>query len=389
MTRTVDEINERIRKGKVVVVTAEEAVSLVKEKGVRQATQQVDVVTTGTFGPMCSSGAYFNFKQPVPKMKLGGGSITLNDVPLYAGLAAADVYLGATAVPEDSPKNRLHPGLFLYGGAHVINELAAGRKVRLKATSYGTDCYPLLERDGLVGLEDMNDAVLFNPRNCYQNYNVAVNLGEKTVYTYMGILQPRLGNASYCSAGQLSPLLKDPTHRTVGIGTRLFLGGAEGYVVWPGTQHNPGAPRLPSGAPRRPAGTIAVMGDLKKMSPEWLRPASFAGYGTSLAVGVGIPIPVLDEELMAQAALSDAELVAPIVDYSHDYPQGTGVVLGEVSYAELRSGTIEVQGKKVRTGAFSSYLKARQVAGILKEWIRTGRFTLTQPVLTLPGPVAN
>lgn len=389
MARTINEINDKIRAGKVVVITAEEAAELVKDKGVKKAAAQVDVVTTGTFSPMCSSGAMFNLMQTVPKMKLGGGSALFNDVPAYTGLAAADVYLGANALPLDAPKNRLYPGLFKYGGAHVICELAAGKKVRFVGEGYGTDCYPKKRRVEMLGLEDFNDAFLFNPRNCYQNYNVAVNVSDKTVHTYMGTLQPRLGNANFCSAGVLSPLLKDPQYRAIGLGTRIFLGGTVGYVVWPGTQHNPDVPRTEAGAPMRPAATLAVMGDLKQMSAEWLRPVSFTGYGVSLSVSLGVPIPIVDEQAMLQAALTEEELFAPIVDYSEAYPQATGEIMGEVSYAELRSGKIEVNGKPVTTGCFSSFAKARLVAGVLKEWIRTGRFELTEPVAFLPGSAAQ
>ncbi|MBW1713254.1 MAG: homocysteine biosynthesis protein [Deltaproteobacteria bacterium] len=385
MAKTIEEINDKIKKGRVVVVTAEEAVDLVKTKGVKEAAQEVDVVTTGTFAPMCSSGAYFNLKQSVPRMKLGGGWVTLNDVPAYAGLAAADIYLGANALPEDAPKNRIHPGLFKYGGAHVIFDLVSGQKVNLVAEAYGTDCYPLRERRQKIGLEGMNDAVMFNPRNGYQNYAVAVNLSETTIYTYMGLLQPELGNANYCSAGQLSPLLKDPFYRTIGLGTAVFLCGAVGYVVWPGTQHNPNVPRLDNGVPVAPAGTLALIGNLKEMSPQWLRPLSLTGYGVSLAIALGVPLPVLDEEVMAQAARPNEELMASIIDYSEAQPQGTGEVLGRVSYAELFSGSIEFRGKKIPTGSLSSYARARQVAGKLKEWIEAGRFTITRPVAPLPG----
>ncbi len=387
MPKTIGEINQKIKTGQVVVVTAEEAVGLVRDKGVKAAAREVDVVTTGTFSPMCSSGICFNLKQPVPKMKFGGGRATLNDVPAYTGLAAADLFLGCNALPQDAPRNKVHPGLFKYGGAHVIHELVSGAKVDLAAEAYGTDCYPLRERRQKVGLEEMNDAVMMNPRNGYQNYNVAVNLSDKTIYTYLGRLQPRLGNANYCSAGVLSPLLKDPQFRTIGLGTAIFLCGARGYVVWPGTQHNPDPPRGDNGAPLVPAGTIAVMGDLKMMSPQWLRPMSFTGYGVTLAVALGIPIPILDEEVMARAAAPNEELFAPIVDYAEAYPQGTGEVIGRVSYAELFSGAIEIEGKKVPTGSFSSFSKARQVAGELKTRIASGQFKITRPVAPLPGAV--
>lgn len=386
MKRSIDEINEKIQKGQAVVMTAEELIACVREKGAARAAREVDVVTTGTFGPMCSSGAYFNLGHTAPKIKIGGGAASLNGVPLYTGFAAVDVVLGATALPEDDPRNQVYPGQFKYGGGHVIEELVAGKDVRLVASAYGTDCYPRKRLETWLSLKDVNEAVLFNPRNAYQNYNVGVNLSDRMIYTYMGILKPRLGNANYCSAGQLSPLLKDPLYRTIGVGTRIFLGGGVGYVAWWGTQHNPGVKRSERGAPLSPAGTLALIGDLKGMSAEWLRGTSFVGYGATLTVGVGIPIPILDEETCVQAALTDEELFAQVVDYGSAYPQGRKESLGLVSYAQLRSGTIEVKGKKVPTSSLSSYFKAREIAGILKKWIGSGKFLVSEPVSALPGP---
>jgi len=383
--KTIAEINEKIKKGQAVVVTAEEILGVVKEKGIQKAAREVDVVTTGTFGPMCSSGAYLNIGHTSPRIKLGGGRVYLNDVPAYTGFAAVDVIIGCTALPDDDPRNRVHPGEFLYGGGHVIEELVAGNDIRLAATAYGTDCYPKKKLETLINLQGLNEAVLFNPRNAYQNYNVAVNLSDKTIYTYMGVLKPKLGNANYCSAGQLSPLLNDPLYKTIGIGTRIFLGGGTGYVVWQGTQHNPGVPRTENGVPRKPAGTLAVIGDLKEMKPQWLRGISMQGYGSTIAVGIGVPIPVLSEEILRYTAVTDADILAPVVDYSEAYPQRKPDTLGEVSYAQLKTGRIEVQGKQVPTASLSSYPKAVEIAQILKGWIQKGEFTLTEAVAPLPG----
>jgi L-aspartate semialdehyde sulfurtransferase len=385
MGKTIAEINEKLKKGKAVVVTAEEIIELVKNKGSKKAAQEVDVVTTGTFSPMCSSGAYLNIPQPIPRMKLGGGKAYLNNVPVYTGFAAADVYIGANALPEDDPRNAVFPGQFLYGGAHVIEELVAGKAVTLTATAYGTDCYPMKKREASLFLKDFNDAVMFNPRNGYQNYNVAVNLSDKVIHTYMGILRPKIGNANYCSAGQLSPLLNDPMYRTIGLGTRIFLGGGIGYVCWPGTQHNPSVPRGKNKVPKGPAGTLGVIGDLKQMSAQWLKGVSFTGYGTTLAVGLGVPIPILDEEMVLFTSIRDEDIWTRIVDYSQDYPQGTGKILGEVNYAELKSGKISFMNKEIPTGGLSSYLKAKEVAELLKRWLLKGKFLLTEPVAPLPG----
>jgi uncharacterized protein (DUF39 family) len=383
MKRTIPEINERIKKGKVVVLTAEEAVKLVREKGVKKAAAEVDVVTTGTFGPMCSSGAFFNTGHSKPKIKIK--KAWMNDIEAYSGLAAVDVYLGATEMPVNDPENEVYPGSFSYGGGHVIHDLVAGKEVKFRAVSYGTDCYPRKEVETVITLEGLNEAYLYNPRNCYQNYNCAVNLSEKIIYTYMGVLKPKVGNANYCSAAQLSPLLKDPLYRTIGVGTRIFLGGGVGYVSWQGTQHNPEVKRTKKGVPASPAGTIAVTGDLKQMKPEWLVGASFMGYGSSLIVGMGIPIPIVDQEAMKYASLGDEDLVTQIVDYSNDYPQGVARSLGQVTYAQLRSGSIPFEGREVPTVSMSSYSKARKIAGVLKDWIAGGEFYLSQPVDPLPG----
>jgi len=383
--KTIREINEKIKKGEVVVVTAEEVIDLVAKKGAKKAAQEVDVVTTGTFGPMCSSGVYFNIGHSKPRIKLGGGTCRLNDVPAYAGFAAVDIYLGATAIPDDDPRNKVFPGEFKYGGGHVINEIVAGRDVRLEATAYGTDCYPRRKLETLINIKDLNEAVLFNIRNSYQNYNVAVNLSDKIIYTYMGELKPKLGNANYCSAGQLSPLLKDPYYKTIGIGTKIFLGGGIGYVAWQGTQHNPGVKRKDNGVPQAPAGTIAVIGDLKQMKPEWLTGISMLGYGVTLNVGIGVPIPVLDEEIVKYTAIKDSEIYAQVVDYSASYPQCVPGSLTEVNYAQLKSGSITVQGKEIPTGNLSSYSKAREIAEELKSWIKKGDFLLSESVASLPG----
>jgi uncharacterized protein (DUF39 family) len=385
MAKTIQEINEKIKKGNAVVVTAEEIIDLVVKKGVREVARVVDVVTTGTLGPMCSSGAYLNIGHTRPKIKLGGGSVYLNDVPAYAGFAAVDIYLGAAALPDEGPRNKVYPGTFKYGGAHVLEELVAGKDIALRAKAYGTDCYPRRSLETLINIKDLNEAVLFNPRNCYQNYNVAVNLSERIIYTYMGVLKPHLGNANYCSAGQLSPLLNDPFYKTIGVGTKIFLGGGVGFVAWQGTQHNPAVKRRESGTPTSPAGTVAVIGDLKQMSPNWLIGTTMYGYGVTLTVGIGIPIPILNEEICQYTAVRDEQIYAQIVDYGSAYPQGEKGSLGEVNYAQLKDGKIKVQNKEVPTGSLSSYAKAKEIAEILKEWITKEKFLLSEPVASLPS----
>ena len=374
MAKSWEEINSRIAAGEAVVFTAEEFSELAAEEGLAKAAKRVDVVTTGTFGPMCSSGAFINFGHSDPPIKMG--AITLNDVPASGGLAAVDTYIGVT---EPSLTKGIE-----YGGAHVIEDLLRGKAVRLRATGPGTDCYPRTEIDTWITLDDLNQAYFFNPRNAYQNYAVAVNSSDQVLYTYLGTLLPRFGNATFCSAGALSPLLNDPTYRTIGVGTRAFVAGAAGYVAWQGTQHNPNQTRDEHGVPVAPGGTIAVIADLKSASPEFFSAATFTKYGVSSFVGIGLAIPVLDNDLAQTLALGDKDIQATIFDYG--VQRRSRPALGRVSYAQLRTGEIEVEGRKVPTGPISSLNVARRIASELKRWVAEERFTLAPPLEPLPQP---
>jgi uncharacterized protein (DUF39 family) len=376
--KTYEQINNRIESGKAVVLTADEIMDYVDEKGLAAAAKEVDVVTTATFGPMCSSGCFLNFGHSKPKIRMSEAWV--EDVLVYTGIAAVDVYLGATQLRHGDPANMYYPGEFRYGGGHVMEDLVAGKTLQLFALSYGTDCYPLREIRTYFTINDLNQAIMVNPRNCYQNYNVAVNDSDKTIYTYMGILEPDRKNASYCSAGQLSPLLNDPYYDVIGVGTKVWMAGAQGHVYAEGTQHAGACERTPGGVPKGGAGTLALTGDMKKMRPEFVRGVTFRGYGVSLALGIGIPIPILNEDVLKRVCVRDRDIMAPIVDYSRNYPQNTGKVISYVSYEQLRSGQVEVEGKKVAVGSLSSYYKALQIANLLADEIRRGDFRLVEPI---------
>ncbi len=360
--KTVDEINAKIRNGDAVVVTAEEMPRIVQEKGLDEAAEEVDVVTTGTFGAMCSSGAWLNFGHSDPPIKMK--RVWLNDVEAYTGIAAVDAFIGATQLSETRG--------FAYGGGHVIEDLVRGREVTLKAEGYGTDCYPRTRLEVEIGLADVNQAMMMNPRNAYQRYNAATNSRDETIYTYMGALLPGMRNVSFAGSGSLSPLCNDPGYRTIGLGTRIFLGGAPGYVIGPGTQHSPEAG----------FGTLMVKGDLKEMSSDFLRGATFQRYGTTLYVGVGIPIPILDEDLARSTSVTDDQIRTKIIDYG--VPVRDRPVVRETTYAELKSGNVMLNGQEVPVSSLSSIKVARKIATHLKQWIAKGEFFLTQPVEPLP-----
>ncbi len=374
MKKTIAEINEKILSGRAVAVTAEEIIDMVEKDGLEKTFEHVDVVTTGTFSPMCSSGVFLNFGHNDPPIKMN--KTLLNGVPAYAGIAAVDAYLGAAELAED------YHGTDLYGGAHVIEALLKGEEIELYATGAVTDCYPAKECLHKITLDSINEAIMFNPRNAYQNYAAAVNSSDRTIYTYMGILYPHLKNLNYATSGQLSPLLNDPFCRTVGVGTKIFLGGAQGHVAWQGTQFKSDVERSELGIPYAPAATLSLIGNLKEMSSDFIQAAIMERYGVSLFVGMGIPIPLLDMEMLRQVAVRDEDIYTTIVDYS--VPELNKPNFGRIDYKSLKSGTIELNGVKVRTAPLSSIPKARKIAQILKDWIHQGEFTLVEPVRMFP-----
>jgi len=358
--RSINEINEKIRKGDAVILTAEEMIRLVESSGVEVAAKEVDVVTSGTFGAMCSSGVFLNFGHSDPPIKMT--QCWLNDVPVYKGIAAVDGYLGATVLSETLG--------FEYGGGHVIEDLVSGREIELRAESYGTDCYPRRHIETRITIDDLNQAVLLNPRNCYQRYDAATNSTDRILYTYMGTLLPNYGNITFSGAGQLNPLCKDPNYETLGIGTRIFLGGGIGYIIGEGTQHNPSAG----------FGTLMVKGDLKQMSNRYLRGSSFYRYGVSLYIGVGAPIPILNEKIALTAAVKNEDIFVSIKDYGAPSRPDLRPSVKKVSYADLRSGKVEIKGKDVPSSSLSSYKMAIEISEVLKKWIQEGKFLLTAPV---------
>ncbi len=364
-----DEINARIASGEAVVVTAEEAAAMSSELSPAELARRVDVVTTGTFGAMCSSGLFINFGHPEPPIRME--RVTLDGVPAYGGIAAVDAYLGAT---EESP------GDPAFGGAQVIERLVRGEEVLLRASGKGTDCYPRRDAEARVSRDTVNEMILANPRNAYQNYPAATNSTAKTLHTYMGTLLPGCLNVNYSTSGCLSPLLNDPDMRTIGVGTPVFLGGARGSVAWNGTQFNTSKPRNERGIPLSNAATLMLVGDAKEMSADWLRAAYYERYGTTLYLGVGIAIPVLDEDLAYRVSIRDEDIVTTVCDYGLEGHPG----IARASYAELRSGEMTLNGKRARTAPLSSLRKARELAQELKRIVASGAFPLSPPSRPFP-----
>jgi len=275
-----------------------------------------------------------------------------------------DAYVGATELSLDRG--------FEYGGAHVIEDLLAGRNVNLRAIAYSTDCYPRKSIETSITLDDINQAILFNPRNCYQKYNAAANSSDRVLHTYMGTLLPGKRNVNFSGTGELSPLNNDPEYDIIGFGTRIFLGGAKGYVVGEGTQHNP----------KKGFATISVKGNLKEMNTKYVKGGTVAEYGTTLYIGIGAAIPVLNEKIARNTAVRNRDVKVNIFDYS--VPRLSRPVLREVDYETLFSGEVDLGGVKAKASSLSSLKIAREIVKELEDWINHKEFYLTEKLEGLP-----
>ena len=249
--------------------------------------------------------------------------------------------------------------------------------MELRASSRGTDCYPRRTLTTEIALDNLNQAIMCNPRNAYQRYNAATNSTDRVLNTYMGTLLAGSGNISYSGAGVLNPISNDPKLRLIGSGVPIFLCGAPGIVVGEGTQHSPAGG----------FGTLMVTGDMKQMSQDYLRAATMTGYGVTMYVGLGIPLPVLDLDVVRATAVRDEDISVDIMDYG--VPSRNRPSLRKVTYAELRSGSVELNGEDVRTSSLSSFRRARQVAAELKHWVETGKMTLALPTRPIDAKKQN
>ena len=144
-------------------------------------------------------------------------------------------------------------------------------------------------------------------------------------------------------------------------------------MVGSGTQHNP----------QNNFSTLMVTGDLKRMSTRFLRASTFYKYGSSLSLGIGIPIPILNETIAQNTAVRDRDILVPIVDYG--IPRRDRPTVKVVSYEDLKSGFVEINGKEIPASPLSSFHMAREVADTLKGQIGRGEFLLTQAVSPCRG----
>ena len=166
-----------------------------------------------------------------------------------------------------------------------------------------------------------------NPRNAYQRYNAADQFHRPRPPHLHGNAPSLLWECDLLRCGHLKPDIGRSTVPDDRGRCPDFPGGARGMVVGEGTQHSPAGG----------FGTLMVTGDMKEMSPEYARAATMHGYGVTLYIGVGIPLPVVDIGVVRSTAIRDEDIVVEVMDYG--IPHRNRPAVRQVTYAEPRSGT--------------------------------------------------
>jgi len=366
--KSINEINKKIKEKTAVILTATEAKKMAEEEGSKSLAEKCDVVTTATYSPMCSSGIFVNTGHTHPHMKMQ--EVFLDDVQAYGGIATADFYLGAT---QESINDKT------YGGAHVIDKLVKGQKISFKADGNSTDCYPKNHFSKEITINDLNQVYFYNPRNCYQNYNAACNTSDKELKTYMGSLLPNCQSVNFAGSGEISPLMNDPYLQTIGIGTRIFFCGGEGFISWEGTQYNSDAKRdEKTHLPLSPSATLAITADLRQVDPKFIAPLYIRGYGVSLYISIGVAIPVINADMAHALSIRNKDIITQVHDFA------TRQTVGTVNYEQLHNNKIILNNKNPISRTMTKIKDAYRITEILKKRIVDGTFELTEPVKQLP-----
>jgi putative methanogenesis marker 16 metalloprotein len=309
MCRTIPEIQDKIDAGDAVVLTATEISARVRA-GEEIRFEDVDVVTTATRGIMSGTYAVFSFKVSEPDSFVKASEVLLNSVPAVVGpcpnerLGILDLIILGTAHSKSDPR---------YGGGHLFRELVEGKPIKVDVTTSEGSHFSVETK-----LSDIPYAKLHATRHAFKNYRAFVNPGEEPIKTIFHALpfEGEFKEMTFCGCGELNPIENDPKLETIGIGTRVLLNGADGFVTGVGTRSAPDNPNLTGFA------------DMHDMTPEYM-----GGFKTSAGPEIintwAVPIPILHEGMLENILKLDKEIPLKLVDLAGRIP------LCEISYGDV------------------------------------------------------
>jgi len=293
-TRTYSQIQEKIKRGDAVVLTADEICNRVRG-GETIHFEDVDVVTTATRAIMSGTYAVLSFTVAGPDSFVRASRAWMNGVPAQVGpcpnerIGILDLIVHGTSRSKSDPK---------YGGGHLFKDLVGGKTVTVEVETIGGRFFKTH-----TTIKEIPHARLFATRHAFKNYLAFVNPKPDPIPSIFHAVDFKgdLGEATFCGCGELNPIKNDPHLKTIGIGTRVLINGAGGFVAGAGTRSSPDKPNLSGFA------------DMHAMVLEYM-----GGFVTSAGPEIintwAVPIPVLDQSLLESITKLDSELKLSIVD---------------------------------------------------------------------------
>jgi len=304
--KTIEEINQKIANKEAIILTAAKLKSMVHE-GKNVTVDDVDVVTTGTFGVM--SGTMAVMMVPVAEKNSfeRADAIWLNGVPAQPGpcpnerLGVVDLVINGTAHANDQ-----------YGGGHLFRDLVKGKTIDVTVEAHGK------QYENQVTLDEIKFARIITTRLAFKNYNALINPASPTINTIFSVtgLTGPFTETTVSGCGEINPLQNDPSHRSIGVGTRVLLNGAPGYIMGKGTRASPDKPN------------VSAYAEMKDMDPTMMGGMKTA-HGPECLTSLAVPIPVLDEEILSGLKILDQNVPLPVAD-----------VNGRTAHAKVNYGNV-------------------------------------------------
>jgi len=290
-------------------MTAQEISSLI-ESSERSKLSEVDVVTTATRAIMSGTYAVFSFPVARPASFLRAKRVWINGIAAQVGpcpnenLGILDLMVFGTAHSRSQPN---------YGGGHLFRDLVERKKVHVEVET--NDERTLHAK---VGLDEMPHARLFGSRHAFKNYSAFVNAGIEPVNTIFHSrgFAPHCREATFSGCGQINPLKNDPLLESIGIGTRVLMNGAEGFVLGTGTRSSKERPNLSGFA------------DMHKMAAEFMG-GFVTSAGPECICAWAVPIPVISKTILEEIARQDRDIALPVNDVS------CRTAIGQADYGDV------------------------------------------------------
>lgn len=309
MARSIPEIIRRIEKDRAVVMTSQEVCDLVKS-GSQSELKDVDVVTTATRAVMSGTYAVFSFPVAHPGSFVRAGRVWMNGIPAFVGpcpnekLGVLDIIVYGTAHNREKEN---------YGGGHLFRDLVERKPAIVDVE---TDDGKTFQAE--ANLDEMPHARLFGSRHAFKNYSAFVNPGLSPVSTIFHAreFEPNCRGATFSGCGQINPVKNDPLLETIGVGTRILMNGAEGFVMGQGTRSCAERPNL------------AGFADMHLMQPEYMG-GFITSAGPECICSWAVPIPVTTNTILKEIARLDREIPLPVMDVN------TRCCIGQADYGQL------------------------------------------------------